>query len=215
MKKTLNFSKLFKVMIIIPAVILVAGVALLAILGGNTDPAYTMLNLGLAVVLKTILSAVFAAGLVLLYFVIRFRKQGVLMGLCSGLGAAVSALVAFFLCIICRAPLGNTTFATALASVCISYATSVIFFSRFSVRRSRKKNTDNTDNNYSEASSSVFSTMLIMLVIVLAVIICGFAVAAVFSSTFLMLYALPVLLSAVVAVLFTLAVSCRIYANKA
>ncbi|MBQ4105093.1 MAG: hypothetical protein IJC86_01745 [Clostridia bacterium] len=214
MKKTVNFNGLSKVMLILAAVIIVAGALVLAIFGGGTAAAYTAANLGLALILKAVVATVLVCALVLLYFVIRFRKDGVKMGIFSSLGAVVSGLMALALCVVCRAPLGNFALAVVLTAVCLSYIASALFFNSFVKKSSRKKNSP-AEDSYNDAANKAFAPLIVLLAIFIGILVGAFVGAAIYGSVSLMLYALPTLLTAVLSILFTLAFSCRLYAKKA
>lgn len=215
MKKTVNFASLYKLSVIVAAAIIVAGAVMLIAFGGGTFASYTLANLSISMVIKTVVAAVLVCALVLLYLVIRFRKRGVKVALFSTLGAVCSALIAFALCIICRAPLGNYTFAVVLFGVALSYITSVLFFSPINIKLSRKKNATISEDNYNEMANKAFAPMLVILVILFVILVGAFVGALIYGSTLLMLYALPTLLTALISVEFTLAFTCRLYAKKA
>ncbi|MBQ8000583.1 MAG: hypothetical protein IJ298_05120 [Ruminococcus sp.] len=215
MKKSINFASLSKLMLIIAAAVVVAGIALLAILGGNTFAYCSFANLSFSLVAKVAVAAVLVCALVLVYFVIRFKKSGVMMAVVSTIGAAVNALVAFALCIICRANLSDMAFAVVLFAVALSYITFVLFAHSFTKKTSRKKAAEPEVDAFSVAADKVWQLMVIMLILICVVIVAAFVASLVFSAWVLALYALPAILTAVFSVLFTLSFTCKLYADKA
>lgn len=215
MKKTVNFRGLSKIVLIIAAAVAVAGIAILAIFGGKTFSSYTFANLSVGLILKAVVAGVLVCALTLLYFVIRFKKNGVIMGLISSLGAAVNAVVAFALCIICRANLGDMTFAVVLMAVALSYITFVLFYDGFTVKSTRKKNAAPDTDNYTLAANNAFKPMIVVLALICIVLAGAFVVSLVFGAGVFAFYAIPAILTAVFSVVFTLAFTCKLYADKA
>lgn len=216
MKKTINFASLSKLLLIIAAAVVVAGALVLAIIGGRTYAPYTVSNLSFTLVIKAVVAAVLVCALVLVYFLIRFKKSGVKMALTASAGAAVNALVAFAFCIICRANLSDMAFAVVLFAVALSYITFVLFAYSFANKKpTRKKTAEPEVDMFSVAANNVWQIMLIMLALICVVIIGAFVVSLIFGAGVFALYALPVILTAVFSVLFTLSVTCKLYADKA
>lgn len=215
MKKSVNFAGLYKLSLIVAAAVTLIGIAMLLIFGGGTFASFTIKNLEISILFRSVVAAVLICALVLLYLFIRFRKNGIRLGLCGAHGAVISAIVAFALCVICRAPLGNMTFAVALLGVCLSFITTVIFGDRLNVKVSRKKTATLNEENYNEVADNAFRPMLVAIIITAVILVGAFAATLIFGSKVLALYALPTLLTAVFSVVFTLAFSCRNYAKKA
>lgn len=216
MKKTINFRGLQKISLIVAAALVVIGTVMHIIFGGHTFAAYSFANLGIGFYLKAVVAAVLVLALVLIYFLIRFKKAGVAMALFSTLGAVINALVAFALTVICRANLGDITFALMLFAVILSYITFVVFGYIFSAKKTvRKKKGEPEADNYNESANKTFATMLSVLVVIVLVLVATFVVAAVFGAKVLVLYALPAILTAVFSVFFTVAFTCRLFADKA
>ena len=214
MKKSINFASLSKLLLIVALAVVVAGIALLLILGGNTAAPFTFANLSFTLVIKAVVAAVLVCALVLLYFFIRFKKQGLKMALISTAGAAVNALVAFALCIVCRASLSDMVIAVVLLAFALSYVTFVIFAYKFTKKTSRKKTAEVEVDAFSVAANKVWQIMFFMLVLVCATVAVAFVAALIYSAGVLALYALPAILAAVFSVLFTLSFTCKLYADK-
>ncbi len=211
MKKSINFKGLNKISLIIAAVLVVVGIVLHLIFGS-----YSLGKFGVGFYLKALVAAVLVLGLTMIYFLIRFKKPGVKMALCSALGATVSAVTAFALTVICRANFGDITFALMLFAVVLSYITFVIFAYSFSVKpANRRKKDEPSVDAYSVAADKTFKTMRPVAVIILALIIATLIISAIFGAKIILLYVLPAILTAVFSVVFTIAVSCRLFADKA
>ncbi len=214
MKKTINFAALSKLVLIIAAAVVAAGALILAIFGGKTLAPYAFADLSISLVIKAVVAAVLVCALVLVYFFIRFKKDGVKMALISTAGAAVNALVAFALCVICRASLSDMTFAVVLLAVALSYITFVIFAYSFTKKVSRKKTAEVETDAFSTAANKVWQIMLVLLVLLCVVLVAAFVVSLIFSAGVFAFYALPAILTAVFSVVFTLAFTCKLYADK-
>ncbi len=214
MKKTINFPSLSKLMLILAAAIVVAGALLLAIIGGNAPASFTFANLSFSLVIKAVVAAVLVCALVLIYFFIRFKKSGIKMALIATSGAAVNALVAFALCIICRASLCDMAFAVILLAVALSFITFILFAYSFTKKTSRKKAAESEVDAFSVAANKVWQIMLIILVLLCAVLVAAFVASLIYSAGVLALYALPAILTAVFSVLFTLSFTCKLYADR-
>ncbi len=214
MKKTINFASLSKLMLILAAAIVVAGALLLVIIGGNTVAPFTFTNLSFSLVIKAVVAAVLVCALVLIYFLIRFKKEGVKMALIATAGASVNALVAFALCVICRASLSDMTFAVILLAVALSFITFILFAYSFTKKTSRKKTAETDVDAFSVAANKVWQIMLLMLVLTCVVLVAAFVASLIYSAGVLALYALPAILTAVFSVLFSLSFTCKLYADK-
>ncbi len=211
MKKTINFKAIFKISIIVAAILFVVGVALHLIFGGQ---ALAKFNLGFY--LKALVAAVLVLGLTMIYFLIRFKKPGVKMALYSALGATVNALVALALTVICRANFGDITFALMLFAVVLTYITFVVFAYSYNVKpANRRKKDEPVVDAYSVAADKTFKTLLPMIIIILALAVATFIISAIFGAKILLLYVLPAIITVVFSVIFTIAVSCRLFADKA
>lgn len=214
MKKTINFPSLSKLLLIIAAAIVVAGGLLLLIFGGNTSAHFAFSNLSFSLVIKAFVAALLVCALVLVYFLVRFKKSGIKMALIATAGASVNALVAFALCIICRASLSDMAFAVVLLSVALSFITFIIFAYSFTKKTSRKKTAETEVDSFSVAANKVWQIMVIILVLICAVLAAAFVASLIYSAGVLALYALPAILTAVFSVLFTLSFTCKLYADK-
>lgn len=214
MKKTIDFTRFYIISAVVAAAVCVAGAVMFLLFGGGAYAHFTAANFNPVILVKTAVSAVLVFAFVFAYLAIRFKKNGLKAALMSTIGAAVSALCAVALCVICRAPLGNYTFAVALEGVCISFITSCVYLNSKTEVVTRKKKSVSTES-YNDIANKAFGPLFLMLVIVALSLIAAFAAFAVFGVQPLMLYVLAALLTAVVAVFFTLAFTCRIYADKA
>lgn len=215
MKKSVNFASLTKLMLIIAAAVVLAGVLLLAIFGGNTIPAYGFANLSLGLVFRCVVAAVLVFALVLVYFVIRFKKAGLKMALISTAGAAINALVAFALCVICRASLGDMAFAVALFAVILSYVTFILFVYSFAKKVTRKKTDDAEVDAFSAGTDKVWKIMFFFLAMICVILLAVFVASLVNGAVVYALYAISAILTAVFSVVFTLAFTCKLFADKA
>ncbi|MBE6734384.1 MAG: hypothetical protein E7563_03455 [Ruminococcaceae bacterium] len=214
MKKSINFAKLSMIMFILAGAFVVAGVLLLVINGGNTFAPFTFANLSFSLVVKALVAAVLTFALVLVYLLIRFKKQGVKMALISTLGASINALVAFALCILGRANLCNMALAVVLFAVALSYVTFIIFSYNFNKKTSRKKNAESQEDAFSVATDKAWQVMKVVLILTTGVILAGFVAAIIYSAGVLALYGIPAILTAVFSVLFTLSYTCKLFADK-
>lgn len=214
MKKSINFASLTKLMLVIAAAVVVAGALILAIFGSKTVNQYGFANLSFSLVIKAVVAAVLVCILVLIYFLIRFKKAGVSMALISTAGAAVNALVAFALCVIFRASLSDMAFAVVLLAVALSFITFIIFAYSFTKKVSRKKTAEAETNAFSVAANKVWQIMFILLVLLCVVLVGAFVVSLIFSAGVFAFYAFPAIITAVFSVVFTLAFTCKLYAEK-
>ncbi|MGN0453038.1 MAG: hypothetical protein ACI4GZ_04465 [Ruminococcus sp.] len=214
MNNTIKFSKLSKLLWIFAAAVMIAGLALLLIFGGGTAPSFTLANLELAVFIKALVAAVFVFALVLVFFLIRNKKQGLKMAIFSTVGAIVSAVAAFFLCIICRAPLGNFTFAVMLLSVALAYITFILLADSLSQKTQRRGKAQAESDSFDAAANKVFRLMAFVLALIAIIVACGFVVSLIMGANILALYALPTILTAVFSVIFTLAFPAKLYCDK-
>lgn len=221
MKKALNLSSFTKFSGIAAGVIVAVALVLFFIFA-PADSAHNPMLSVLPFALKALAFAVFAYVVKLIYFAVCFKKAAVRMSLFSATGSLVSAVVAFAFCIICRAPMGNMTFAVVLFSIFLSVISSVLFFRNLPEKKKSKKqkNTDVSDASETEltpfekASSEAFSVMLIILMITALILLAAFAVALIFSAYNLCIYVLPAILSSVFSVVFTLSLPCYLYSKK-
>lgn len=214
MKRTIDFSSLFKFILIAAAVVTVIGVALLLILGGGTAPAFTTANLSFVLFIKALISVILVFALLLLYFFIRYKKDGVMMAVWSTVGAVINAIVSFAFCVICRAPLGNFTFAVMLFSVALTLITFVLFVTKYLQASTRKGKKVTVGSDFNNSANSVFKAMLLILVIIFVTLAGGFVVSMIYSSTLTALYALPTMLASIFSVVCTLSFSCKLFADK-
>ena len=67
---------------------------------------------------------------------------------------------------------------------------------------------------FEKASSKSFRIMLYCLLLVTLILVAGFVVSMIFSSTVLMSCVLPAILSLISAVVITLAFACRMFSDK-
>ena len=186
MKKLIKFSALTKFSAVAAAVLAAVGVGMLLLLGGNTSPEFTFVNLGWGFALRVLTATIFTVVLTTVYYLICYRKSG----------------------------LSDFTFPVMLLGVVLSYITSTIFFRSFGTDRPRGKKQSETEI-FETAANKAFVPMLITLLVIALVAVGAFAVALVFKSAVLCLYVLPVILTAIFSVIFTLSVPLFIYTKKA
>ncbi len=211
----INFSKLFKSTLIAAAAVTVIGVLLLVIFGGKTAATYTMQNLRISLFVKAFVASVLVLAATMLYFIIRFKKNGVFLGLYTAMSAVISAVVAFSVCVICRAPLGELTFALMLLAVMLSYITAVVFVNNFSAKNtSRKKSAAVADDNYTTAADKTWAVLRYLVTVICIVLVAAFVIALIFAVKAVPFYALPAIFVTVFSVIQTIAVGCKFYSAK-
>ena len=212
----LKFNKLFKPMLIISAAVTLLGVLFLVLFSGGTFASFTLQNLRFSLFVKVIVTAVLVFAATLLYFLIRFKKKGFFLALFGALSAVVSAVVAFALCVVCRAPLGEYTFALMLLSVVLSYAVCVLFANNLTAKKvSRKKAAEPSEDNYSVAAELTWKSLRYFLAVICVVLVAALAACVVFAVRVVPMYALPAIITALFSVVQTIAVGCKLYASKA
>ncbi len=211
----LNFNKLFKPVLIISAAITLLGILFLLLFSGGTFATFTVQNLRFSLFAKAFVTSLLVFATTLLYFIIRFKKKGVFLGLFAALSAVLGAVVAFTLCIVCRAPLGEYTFALMLFAVALSYVTSVLFANNLTVKNAtRKKGDEPAEDNYSIAAELTWKNLVYVLVVICVVIAVAFAASLVFAVKVVSFYALPAIIVTIFSVVQTIAVGCKLYASK-
>lgn len=199
MTKSFDFGKLFKLVALAAAAIVLIGALLLMILGGDTFTAFRDGNLGFVFYLKSVITVLLACGLITLYFGIRLRKkQGFKAGLITSLSACVSALTSFFICVIFRAPLCGYVFSVILLAVCISLMCSVVHFD-FLNNAARKKGKADEQS----ASAKGFRRLLLFLFIILVILFVAFLAALILDATLLTFYAFPACVTVIFSSVFT------------
>ena len=200
MTKSFDFAKLFKLMALAAAGIVVIGILLLLILGGDTFLAYRDGNLGFVFYLKATITVLLSCGLITLYFGIRFRKKhGFKAGLITSFSACVSALTSFFICVIFRAPLCGYAFSVILLAICISIMCSVVYFD-FLNHASRKKNKNGEEQS---ASARGFRRLLLFLFVILVILFVAFVAALILDATLLTFYCFPACVTVIFSSIFT------------
>lgn len=215
MKKNLDFKKLFLPMAIANVAVALIGALMLFIFSGKTYAEYTLNNLRFGLVLKGVFFLLFVFIVTSLYFFIRFKKKGLRLGIISVATASVNSLVSVAFCVICRANLGELTFVTMLISFLLTYMTALIF--EVSVgpddtqKKKKKSSAEDSELTLDKASQKAFNTMLIPLVLLVLTVVAASIVSLIFSVFSLALYALPVILSAVMSVVTTNTSCCKFY----
>ncbi len=212
----LNFNKLFKPALIISGALTLLGILFLLIFSGGTFASFTVQNLRLSLFVKAFVTALLVFATTLLYFLIRFKKKGMLLALFAAISAILSAVSAFALCVICRAPLGEYTFALMLFAVALSYAASVVFANNLTVKKNvRKKDAETSPDGYSTAAYLTWKNFVYIIAVICIVIIAAFVASLVFALKVVPMYALPAIIVSVFTVVQTIAVGCKLYASKA
>ncbi len=210
MTKSFDFAKLFKLVALAAVAIVVIGVLLLLILGGDTFLAYRDGNLGFVFYLKAFITVLLACGLITLYFGVRFRKKhGLKAGLITSLSACVSALTSFFICVIFRAPLCGYAFSVILLAICISLMCSVVHFD-FLNSSSRKKSKDTEEQS---ASARGFRRLLLFLFVILVILFVAFIAALLLDATLLTFYCFPACVTVIFSSVFTFSACGKLFEN--
>ncbi len=214
MKKSFSLRGFFKFSLIGSIVVFLTAVVLLLTIGGNTEPSFTLGNIGISFLLKAFIYVVLVFFLTMVYYLICYKKKGLKMALFSLVGGLMSALVSFLFCVICRSSLGDLCFPIILTAVLLSYISSAIFFRGYSERGGKKKKGEVLETPFERASSKSFGIMLYVVLLITLIMVAAFIVSMIFSCEVLALCVLPMILSAVYSVVVTLAFACRLYSNK-
>lgn len=211
----INFKKLFIPSLIFSGAVTLLGILFLLIFSGGTFASYTMQNLRLSLFVKALVSAILVFALTLVYFAIRFKKKGVFLSVYAGLSAVINAVTGFALCVICRAPLGEYTFALMLYAVAMTYIAALFFANNYTVKTAKSKKTEEpVQDSFQITASLTFKSLVYIIAVICVVIIAAFAASFVFAVTVVPMYALPAILVTVLSVVQTIAVGCRLYASK-
>lgn len=210
MTKSFDFAKLFKLVALAAAAIVIIGTLLLLILGGDTFVAFRDGNLGFVFYLKAIITVILSCGLITLYFGIRFRKkQGLKAGLIASLSACVSALTSFFICVIFRAPLCGYVFSVILLAICISLMCSVVHFDFLNYSLKKKNKTEDEKS----PSAKGFRRLLLFLFVILVILFVAFIAALLMDATLLTFYAFPACVTVIFSSVFTFSACGKLYKN--
>ena len=217
MKNKINFDKLFKPLLLFSAGLALVGILFLLIFGGRTYPRYTWSNLRFSLFFKAFATSVFAVLFTSLYYFIRFKNNGVWLGLFSALSAVINVIATFSFCVIFRAPLGELTFALMLFSVFVTYMTALVFKSNIpkSIKMSAKKKEKKFENaHYSEAANKALQNMFFFIVPVVLVLAAVFVVTLIFGAGELALYVFPAIFITLFSVVQTLGIGCKLFIKK-
>ena len=214
MKLSINFEKIFKPLLIIAASVVAAGILMLLIFSGKTEPQYTLNNLSFSLFLKSFMTAVLVLLLTSVYFFIRFKKGGIMLGVYTALSAVVNSLVSFALCVITRAPLGGMTFAVIIISVLLTYMVAILFKNNLPDPKNTKKSKKPSQDNYNTTAQKTFESLALVLAVSVAVVVIAFIISLIYGASALALYALPTIVSGLFSVVFTIGVSCNLYSDR-
>lgn len=216
MIKKLDFRKLFLPALIIFGAIAVIGLFMFFVFGGKAYPEYTFGNIRPSLLLKAGFSVLFVFVLTTLYFVIRFRKKGLWLGIFGIAAAVLNSLVVFFTGVIFRASLCELTFTIIFLSVLLTYGTLMILgvcaFSGESEKKS-KKNKKSEKIPFNEYCQRAFRVMLLPLALIVLALSVSLIVTLLFGIFELCLYVLPAIVSVILSVLFTLTFACKFLNN--
>lgn len=212
----LNFSRLFKPALIICGALVLLGVLFLVLFSGGTFASFTMQNLRFSLFAKALVTAILVFVTTFIYFLIRFKKKGIFLAVFAALSSILSAVTAFALCVVCRAPLGEYTFALMLFAVVLSYSVSVVFADNLTGKKIvRKKNSESTEDIYAAAADNTWKNFVYIIAVICVVLASAFILSLVFAVKVVPMYALPAIIVTVFTVVQTIAVGCKLYASKA
>lgn len=206
-----NYSK---PLLIGAAAITALAVAVLLVFGGNTVSNYTFANLSFGLFVNAFVCALLVVAVTTGYFAVRFKKNGVYLGLYSALSALICAVVAFDLCVICRAPLGDLTFAVMLTCVVLNYMTAVVFANSYVPKITKKKKQAEVSDPVVTAVTKTRKAFSVLFVITIVTLVAAAVISFVFSAFSLSLCATPAILSIAYSLALSLSFSCRLYAQK-
>ena len=206
-----NYSKL---LLLVAAALSVISALVVTVFDANTFANFSFKNLTFNLFLKAFFLIVFIFVATTAYFYVRFKKNGIFLGMFTALSAAVSSIVAFDLCLLCRAPLGDITFAVMLLSIVAVYTVSVIFADN-SVRVIVKKKKQKTESTqYETAVIKTRKALAVAFSVVVITIVAAAILSFVFSAYSLALYAAPAVVSVAYSVALALQFGCRSYTEK-
>lgn len=206
-----NYSK---ILLLVSAVLTVLAVAVLLVFGGNTYASFTFANLSFNLFLKAFILTVLVFAVTTGYFFIRFKKNGLYLGIFTALSAVISGVVAFDLCVLCRAPLGDLTFAVMLLCVAVVYVTSVIFANNFKKASTKKKKQKDSASAFETAVVSTRKSFAIVFAVIIVTLVSAAILTFVFSGFTLALCAAPSIIATAYSIALTLEFGCRYYADK-
>lgn len=206
-----NYSKL---LLLLSAALTVVTVAVMLVFGGNTFASFTFRNLTFNLFLKAFVLALIVFAVTTAYFVIRFRNNGLYLGIYSAISAVISSVVAFDLCVLCRAPLGDITFAVILLCVVLVYLTSVLFANFIKKNNVRKKKSKDNASAFDNAVAYTRKALSVVLIVLIVTIVAAAILSFIFSAFTLTLCAAPSVVAASFSIALTLEFGCRHYMDK-
>lgn len=210
--KNKNYSK---ILLLVGALLTVLSILVFAFFKGNTMASFTLGNLTVNLFIKAVVCAVLVFAVTTIYFCIRFKKKGFYLGVYSGVSALVNCVVAFALSTLCRAPLGNLTFAIMFFCVAVTYVTAVVFADNM-INTSVKKNKKTEDTTlYDKAVCKTRKAFTVPFIIMIVTLVAGAVISFAFSAFSLALCAAPTILSAAYSFAFFLSWGGKHYADKA
>jgi len=217
MKIKINFDKLLRPVLLFSAGLFAVGILMLLIFTGKTQPQYTLGNLRFSLFIKAFMTSVFAVLFTTGYCFIRFKKEGLWLGLFTALSAVINVISVFSFCVVFRAPLGEFTFALMLYSVFVTYMTALIFKTNIpkpDKTSEKKKLKTPVSICFSDVADKTLGNMLLFLIPVALVLLAVFVITLIFGAGELSLYVIPAILVSLFSVVQTLSVGCKYYTNK-
>ena len=209
--KNKNYSK---PLILVAALLTVLTMGVFIFFEGNTYASFTLDNLKLNLFVKAFVCAILLVVATTVYFAVRYKKNGLYLGLYTGLCAVISTVVSFDLCVLCRAPLGDITFAVLFLSLCVTYGACAVFAGNMVKKVSKKKKTDDEISLYENAVASTrkaFASVFLMLIVT---IVAAAVISFIFGAYNLALCAAPAILSTAYSFALFLTLGGRKYADK-
>ncbi len=206
-----NYSK---ILLLVSAALTVLAVAVMLIFGGNTYASFTFRNLTFNLFIKAFVLSVLVFAVTTGYFFLRFKKNALHLGIFTALSAVISGVVSFDLCVLCRAPLGDLTFAVMLLSVATVYVTSVIFANNISRKTSKKKKQKEAVSPFDSAVASTRKSLATVFAVIIVTLVAAAILSFVFSAFTLALCAAPAIIAIAYSIALTLEFGCRHYADK-
>lgn len=215
MKKSVNLKSFTLFSLIGAGVVILVGLVMFLIMGGNTVPMYTTANLSISMFIKAFVATTLVWALSLGYYACFYKKLALKYSLISLVSSVVSGFMSLAFIVICRAPLGNFAFAVMLFSVVLSYIAFTLFVRYLNdAKPTRKSKADDEETPENKAIRRTLKVMLYVLLFAVVGLAGSFAVSMIFGSTVLCIYVLPTILSAVATVVFTLSVSSAFAVKK-
>ncbi|MBQ1977994.1 MAG: hypothetical protein II225_04520 [Ruminococcus sp.] len=201
-------------LILVAALLTVLTLGVFIFFEGNTYASFTLENLTLNLFVKAFVCALLMVFATTVYLVIRYKKNGLYLGIYTGLSAVISTVVTFDLCVLCRAPLGDITFALLFLSLCVTYTACAVFAGNMVKKASKKKKADNEISPYQIAVANTRKAFSAIFAVFVVTIVAAAVISFIFGAFNLSLCAAPAILSAAYSFAFFLSFAARKYADK-